>query len=192
VVRADFTSNNNKGKKMKKCLLIFMVVMLFAACTAKITPPDPLQNLQTAAKALNDISFAANSAVKTILIVMPNNTQDRQNILGIIGKVAEADNRGIAIVRQLAVLTPVDSQNLSVILSPVFAEFHGAIDSGLLGFKDPIMKAKVGIYIDAISASISIIETILKARTSNGFSNNSGLDQLGYSAWNKNCSIAYA
>jgi hypothetical protein len=177
---------------MKNCLLIFLIVMLFAACTAKVTPPDPLQNLLTAAKALNDISFAANSAVKGVLIVMPNNTTDRQKILGIIGKVAEADNRGIAIVRQLTILTPVDSQNLSAILAPVFAEFHGAVDSGLMGFKDPIMKAKVGVYIDAISASISIIETILKARTSNGFSNNRRLDQLGYSAWDKTCSLACA
>lgn len=169
-----------------------MIVMLFAACTAKVTPPDPLQNLQTAAKALNDISFAANSAVKTILIVMPTNTADRQKILGILGRVVEADNRGIAIVRQLTILTPLDTQNLSVILSPVFAEFHGAIDSGLLGFKDPIMKANVGVYIDAISASITIIETILKARTANGFSNNSGLDQLGYSAWRNTCPLACA
>lgn len=161
---------------MKKYASVLVVLLLFAACKVGVNPPDPLQNYQTAAKALNDISLAANAAGKAVLIVMPDNTSDRQQILGILQKIVEADQSGITIVRQLTSLSSADSQNLSLILAPVFAQFHAAVDSGLLGFKDPTMKAKVGVYIDAISASITIIEGILKASTANGFEYNRSID----------------
>lgn len=161
---------------------LLLPLLLSNACKTTVSPPDPLQNLQDASKALNDISIAANAAAKTILIVMPDNTSERQQILNIIGKVAEADNRGVAIVRQLTQLSPTDAQSLSVILAPVFAQFHAAVDSGLLGFKDPAVKAKVGVYIDTISTSITIIENILKARTANGRSYDFSPDRLGWAA----------
>lgn len=168
-----------------KSLLSVVLLLAMTCCVRSVSvkPPDPLQNLQTAAKALNDISLAASTAVKTVLLVMPQNTPQRQQILAVIGKIVEADNHGIAVVRALTTLDSKSSADLSFMLMPVFAEFRKAIDAGLFGTD---VSGKVKPYIDTIGASILIIETILKARVSYGSGNNIRPNWACNAAWDAN------
>lgn len=139
--------------------------LLFWGCpAAKVMTPDPLQNLEMVSKALNDISIAGNAAVKGVLIVYPDNTGTRRQILGVLTKVVQADEAGIEITRSIATLSPADAQSLSQLLAPVFVQFHQAVDSGLLGFKTPEAKAEVQPWIDRIAVAIAIVEGILKGR----------------------------
>ena len=153
-------------KRYAAAIPILALVLMLQGCpqNSPVNPPDPLQSYKDVANALNDISIAANAAVKAVLIVYPDNTSDRQQILGILAKVVQADNSGIAIVQGIVTLSPTDAQSLSKLLEPVFLEFHADVDSGLLGFKTPESKAKVQPYIDAIATAVTIIEAVLKAR----------------------------
>jgi hypothetical protein len=146
-------------------LLILAASSLSSSCGPKsATVPDPRQNLATAARALGGILEAANGAVDAILVAMPQQSEERKQILGVIRKVVEADDRARAIIRQLNELDLTTQQTVTAIMAPAFREFRTALASGLLGFKNDAAKAKAAEYITAIEESVSILEMLLNIK----------------------------
>jgi hypothetical protein len=114
------------------------------------------------ANGIEAISIAANGAVPIVLNLMPNNTPERQQILGIIAKVVVADQHAATVVKSLDGKTITIGQ-IGAIATPILAEMRGAISDGLLGIKDPASQAtaqnvvnSIGTAIDALQATLAL------------------------------------
>ena len=143
---------------MKRSVPIFLCLILLIACS----PPSADKILHASAVSLEAVSIGANSGVKFVIAVMPDNTPERRQILGIFAKIAEADNHGVSIVKSLDGVK--DARQVLTAVRPILAEIKGAIDSGLLGITDPATKAKAQTYLEAVSAAVSAFQVILEVQ----------------------------
>ncbi len=133
-----------------------LLLLLLASCK----PPSASNILHASAVSLEAISIGCNSGVKYVLTVMPNNTAERREILGVFAKVVEADNRGVAVVKALDGTT--DAAKVLTAIRPVLAEIKASIDSGLLGIKNPATRAMAQAYLEAVSAAVAAFQVILE------------------------------
>jgi hypothetical protein len=143
--------------KMRKFAPI-LLLLLMAGCT----PPSAEKILHASAVSLEAISISANSGVKFVLAVMPANTEQRREILNIFAKIVEVDNRGVTVVKALD--GSKDANQVLKAMKPILAEIRGAIDSGLLGIKNPDTKSKAQTYLEAVSASVTAFQVILEVQ----------------------------
>jgi len=146
---------------MRRAVLPISVLclLLLTACPQNQTPQ---QCLTEVANGIEAISIAANGAVPIVLNLMPNNTPERQQILGIIAKVVVADQHAATVVKSLDGKTITIGQ-IGAIATPILAEMRGAISDGLLGIKDPASQAtaqnvvnSIGTAIDALQATLAL------------------------------------
>jgi hypothetical protein len=142
---------------MKRISTILLLIVM-ASCA----PPSAQKILHASAVSLEAISVGANSGVKFVLAVMPENTQERRDVLAIFTKIVEVDSRGVAIVKALDGST--DAKQVLQAVKPIIAEIKGAIDSGLLGIKDPAAKQKAQTYLEAVSAAVTAFQAILEVQ----------------------------
>jgi hypothetical protein len=131
-------------------------LLMLTACKA----PNAANILHASAVSLEAISIGCNAGVKFVLASMPDNTAERRQILDVFAKVVEADNRGVAVVKSLDGTT--DASKVLNAVRPILAEIRGAIDTGLLGIKNPDTQAKAKAYLEVISASVNAFQTILE------------------------------
>lgn len=144
-----------------------LALLLLAGCGKSVAVSTSDANLTRVAKALDEISVAANEATKTVISLraLGSVTADEQRVIfGVIRKIVDADDKGVAIVRSISKLEAADRASLTRVLAPVFKEFEDAVASGLLGVKNESSKAKIQTYLTTISAAISVVELALEIR----------------------------
>ena len=141
-----------------------VLVLFLAGCqrSVQVQPPNTQDVLRATAQALEAVSIAANTTMKTILAVMPEPTEDRAKILSIIAKVVEADQRGVNLVRQFEGVDLGSVQQIANLVRPVFNEIREAIHSGLVGIKNPESQAKAQAYLTSIEAAVNALQAILE------------------------------
>lgn len=130
-------------------------------------PQDPKESLRTAAKALDEISAAAAAAADITLELGTAKTitrEDRDTVLHVLRKVAQASTEGFLVVKKLDKLDTTDKHTLSVMLKPAFDAFHSALNSGLIYTRSATAKDRISRYITTISLGITVIETVLGVR----------------------------
>lgn len=137
---------------------ISVILLLLFATSCK--PPNAQNILHASAVSLEAISIGCNSGVKFVLAVMPENTADRREILGVFARVVEVDNRGVAVVKALEGTT--DAVKILAAVRPILKEIRGAIDSGLLGIQNPASREKAKAYLEAVSAAVTAFQVILE------------------------------
>jgi hypothetical protein len=135
---------------------------MLTACPQNQTQ-TPQQFITDAAKGIEAVSIAAQSAVQVVLTAMPDNTVERQQILNIIAKVIQADTHGAAIVKSLDGHTFTGGiQEAATIVIPILQELRKTIDEGLAGIKNPESQKKAQTYVDAIVVAINALQATLE------------------------------
>jgi hypothetical protein len=143
---------------MKKMLAFLLLPLLFlSGCK---TSAD--EALIKSAKAVEAISIAANDATKIVLTVMPENTEDRQVILGVIAKVVGYDTFAKSVILSFQGMENVKITDIKTALIPVLYEMRKAIDDGLVGIKNPESKKKAQAWLDALSILINTAQGMLE------------------------------
>jgi len=150
---------------MKKILASTMILslLLLTGCTrnATVKPPTAQDDLTKTSQALRAILVAANGVTDVVIKDMAPGP-DRDQVLGIIAKVVEADQRAGTVIKGLDGTPLTSIGQLQPILKPVLDQLRESVDSGLIGIKNEDSRAKAKAYLDSISIAINTLVAVLE------------------------------
>ena len=121
--------------------------------------------LLSSAKAVDGISIACKTAVDIVLVVMPQNTKERRDILNVIANVVKADEIARATIVRLDAIEDITPSEIAAQLTPYLIEMKGMIDQGIidLGSGNEELKTKVKTWLNVIVIAINSAQGLLKA-----------------------------
>jgi hypothetical protein len=147
---------------MKKVFGVFLIATMLVfsyGCPKSQTSKDLIAK---AAQAIDAISIAAEGASRTVIEIMPENTQDRRDILNIIAEVVKYDSLASMTLQNLNKISEVQPKDIATVIVPMLQQMKVQIDSGVLGIKNLESQRKAKMWLDGLSIAITSAQGVLQ------------------------------